>query len=305
MTTEKTLAVLLSTYNGAKYLAEFLESLKKQTYKNFILFVRDDGSVDNSLAIVNAYSKLFDIIILPSYEQLGPAKSFMTLLEYAGDTFDYYSFADQDDYWNETKIERAVSHIITFKEKPVLYCSAQEYVNENLEHIKYSLKPKFIGLNNALVENIAVGCTIVINKPARTLVLGALPESYIMHDWWMYLLMSAFGQVIYDQHPTIKYRQHNNNTIGVATNICQEYYRKLERFINRDKGVFTIFLQATHFKLCFNSHLTQEQVKLLDFLLRGKINFIKRITLSFFSPFIRQKRVDRFILRILFLINRY
>lgn len=302
---EKTSVVLLATYNGGKYIRDFLDSLVAQTYTDFKLLVRDDGSKDDTLEILRSYSHKIDIAFIDENIRLGPAKSFLALLEQVGDDFDFYFFADQDDFWNESKMERAVDQLSLKGDEVAMYCSRLEYVDECLVHISYSNIPRVFRLENALVENVATGCTVALNRSARHLILEHPPSSVIMHDWWFYIACAALGTVIYDPTPTIKYRQHGNNAIGAATNIFQDVKRRLNRFIANDGGIFGLAAQTLEFKRCFFGLLSKNQQMLVDDIINGKKTFSKRLQLVFASKFIRQRRLDTLILRLLFLVGRF
>lgn len=297
--------VLLATYNGAAYLPDFLDSLIAQTTSDFKVIVRDDGSTDASLDIIRAYTSALSIEMLEASQRLGPARSFFELLKHAGDGFDCYFFADQDDYWNESKIAHAVDKLSSEKENISVYFSRLEYVDETLAHIGYSRIPRVIALENALVENIATGCTMALTGPARQLILKNSPSQFSMHDWWCYIVVVAFGNVIYDPFPSIKYRQHANNTIGIATNTFQRFGRKLRRFIRRDGGVYGSAKQAAEFKHCFSGLLNAEQLKLVNSMTDGKEHIANRILLVFASKFVRQSWAGSLILRVLFLMGRF
>lgn len=303
--TGHSVAILLATYNGSEYIREFLESLLAQTYTDFKLIVRDDGSTDDTLEIIRNYSSRIKIDFIATNARLGPAKSFFELITHANDDFDFYFFADQDDYWHKSKIERAVEKLSADKENVALYCSRLEYVDENLAHIKYSIIPRVVALENALVENIATGCTIALTRPARRLIVDYPPGRIIMHDWWFYMVNAAFGKVIYDRFPSIKYRQHSNNTIGAATNLFQDFNRRLNRFIKSDGGIFGLATQAMEFKRCFASMLTGKQLELVDSIIDAKAHIVKRLRLALFSRFIRQRWGDTLILKILFMAGRF
>lgn len=303
--TEHSVAILLATYNGSEYIREFLDSLIAQTYTDYKLIVRDDGSTDDTLEIIRSYLPGIDCEFIEANARLGPAKSFFELLTLINDDFDFYFFADQDDYWHKSKIERAVDKLSAEKENAALYCSRLEYVDENLVHIKYSIIPRVVALENALVENIATGCTIALTRPARRLIVGHPPSRIIMHDWWFYIVIVAFGKVIYDGFPSIKYRQHSNNTIGAATNIFQDFKRRLKRFIRSDGGIFGIATQTMEFKRCFSWLLAEKQLELLDSIIDAKAHIVKRLQLALNSRFIRQRWGDTLILRILFLAGRF
>jgi len=226
-------AVLLSTYNGERYLNEYLQSLNEQEWRDITLFVRDDGSSDKTLQILKKFqrTKNFTFLILPSDDHLGAAQSFFHLLDGAGDGFEYYAFSDQDDVWLPGKISRAVNKLKPIsKDVPALYCSRLEYVDEELNHLKWSTIPRRIGFGNAIVENIAAGCTIVINKSARSIILSCLPSKCLMHDWWCYLTVICFGQIVFDENSGIKYRLHGSNRIGAATTFADNISRRFKRF---------------------------------------------------------------------------
>jgi glycosyltransferase involved in cell wall biosynthesis len=304
-------AILLATYNGSKYIREFLDSLVAQTYTDFKLMVRDDGSTDETLEIIHSYVHKIKIAFIEANVRLGPANSFFELLMHTDNNFDFYFFADQDDYWQNSKIERAVDKLSAKKEQIALYCSRLEYVDDNLAHIKYSRIPKAIAFENALVENIAIGCTVALTQSARQLIIENPPCPVIMqnwwfyHDWWAYIVIVTFGTVIYDAFPSIKYRQHDNNSLGAATNIFQDLYRRIKRFIKNDSGIFGLATQAKEFKRCFSWMLKDNQLDLLENIIDGKDNIIKRFKLAFASRLIRQRYFDTFILRALFLIGRF
>jgi glycosyltransferase involved in cell wall biosynthesis len=301
------IAVLLATYNGEKYLPELLESLLNQSCKEIVLFVRDDGSTDRTLSIVADYSSRLDTVYINSTQRLGPAKSFIQLLLQSGEGFSCYMFADQDDYWHHDKIERAYAKLAELKnEEPVLYCAGLELVDSSLSHIGVLARPRVLSYNNALVENVAIGCTIAINEKARSLILSNLPKALIMHDWWLYIVISALGKVIYDDFTSIKYRQHPSNAVGAATGLINDLVRKTKRFFsNQVGGVFSISDQAEEFYQCYSHLLTSHYAELAQSLFIEKKTIIGRLHLALASNFIRQKYFDTIILRILFIFGRF
>jgi glycosyltransferase involved in cell wall biosynthesis len=298
--------ILLATYNGEKYLSEFFESLTNQSCKNFLLIVRDDESSDNTLNIISNYSNKLNITLLNSNIRLGAACNFIQLLIESGDEFDNYFFADQDDYWHPNKIERAQVNLAEYDNLPTMYCAGLELVDSDLSHISFTPLPRVIDLNNALVENIVTGCTIAINSKARHFVIDHLPRKFSMHDWWFYIVFSALGKIVYDDYVSLKYRQHSHNTIGSAKNIYQDLNKKLKRFFSKRKsGVFSIADQSKEFDRCYGRFLSIQQRKLVQDLIVEKASILGRVRLAFSSRFIRQKKVDTIILRILFLLGRF
>ncbi len=215
------ISILLSTYNGEKYLKAQLDSLFSQSYKNFKLIARDDGSSDKTLEILKSY----DIELLPSNENIGVKSSFETLLKYASENSDadYFMFCDQDDVWNQDKVKLTLQKMYEmeklYKNTPILVHTDLEVVDENLHTINPSfmklqnLHEKKNRLNNLLIQNTITGCTAMINRDLAKLCLP-MSSNAIVHDWWVGLVASYFGKIGYVDDSTIKYRQHTSNTIG-------------------------------------------------------------------------------------------
>ncbi len=203
--------ILLSTYNGEHFIAELLGSLLNQSYSNIALYIRDDGSTDGTVELVKSHSFNNKLIRFTAENNIGVISSFMQLLANSGEPGDLYAFCDQDDVWKCDKVSRAVEKIMAGAEPDrVLYCTRLEYVDEQLKPLGYSSIPRLVGFNNAVVENIATGCTVMFGETIRQLILKGRSGDMIMHDWWAYLVASAFGEIIYDDFPSIKYRQHAN-----------------------------------------------------------------------------------------------
>jgi len=299
-------AVLLSTYNGERYLSEFLESLARQTFRDFDLIVRDDGSTDDTASILHSYEHRISIRRVASSQRLGAARSFMQLLTEAGDTYDAYLFADQDDYWNPDKLALATKAMAACSGTIALYFSRLEVVSESLEHVKYSRVPRIACFDNVLVENVASGCTIAMNSRARAVVLKSPPTEVIMHDWWCHLVISAIGKIVYDETPTLKYRQHGANVVGASRGFMNEVVRRIQRFAERQStGVFGVSAQAAELLRCFRDDLSPIQVQLVEDLLRGKQALRHRLPLFWSRRYQRQRWTDTLILRVLFLLGRY
>lgn len=212
--------VMLSVYNGAAFLAEQLDSLAGQSLAQWTLSWRDDGSSDDSPAIMQRFaeSRLPGQVrrVPERLHHLGTGKSFFTLLAEPSDA-ELFAFCDQDDIWMPDKLERAANALSSVPaDQPTLYCSRQILVDVGLKRLGLSPRlrqePNF---RNALAQNIASGCTLVMNKAARAAVLAAPLPQGVLHDWWSYLIVTGVGgAVLFDPHPSILYRQHPNNVIG-------------------------------------------------------------------------------------------
>ena len=298
-------AILLATYNGATHLHEFLESLANQTVKDFVLYVRDDRSTDATLKIVETFANRLNIQLIPSTERLGAARSFFLLMQKAEASHDIFMFADQDDYWYEDKVERAAAALNPCVDMVALYCTRLEYVDADLKHLKYSPLPRVVSFENAIVQNIATGCTVAITGLARTAILVGQPKDYIMHDWWFYLYCSAFGRVLYDPTPSIKYRQHGGNVIGAATSFHDELWRRLRRFFSRNMSGYLLSTQIVAFVECHGRSLDSSKLNTLQRLIEAKHDFSKRIGLVIRPGVARQSGFDSALLRMLFLLGRY
>jgi glycosyltransferase involved in cell wall biosynthesis len=298
-------AILLATYNGGEYIQEFLESLCLQSHSDFCLYIRDDGSLDSTCQIAAGYTDRLEIRFLGAGERMGPAASFFRIMEQAHDSHDCYLFADQDDWWYEDKVERAVAALDSRQEEIALYCSRLEYVDDQLKHIGYSRIPKLLTVRNAAVENVATGCTVAVTRKTRREVLSANPRGFIMHDWWLYLFCASMGQVIYDPSPSIKYRQHGGNAIGAATNVLEDFRRRWRRFAKRDGGVHLLSHQAQAFLACYGERLPTQHKELLEGLISGKRSLWRRLLLAAWPPVARQSPGDTLVMRVLFLLGRY
>lgn len=230
-----TVQVLMSTYNGDKYLREQIESLINQVGVNVKIYVRDDGSTDGTINILEEYEKL-GVLTYYTGENLKPARSFMDLAYNAPDA-DYYAFCDQDDYWLPNKLIKAVEKIDDIKGAPALYFSKALLADENLKEIEHKGYPiKAYTFGEALIKNNATGCTMVFNKALCSIVKGYRPKFITMHDYWFYLICLAInGRVYYDTNSYIMYRQHGNNVVGGRRNVIKEYRNKFKMLINRDR----------------------------------------------------------------------
>jgi len=217
--------ILLSTYNGEKYLMQQIQSFFDQTYTNWRLIIRDDGSTDQTLVILNKLAENYkDKIILHRGKNIGTIKSYEWLLTQSD--AEYTMFSDHDDIWMDTKIEVTFLKMneleSKFTEIPLLVFTNLRVVNENLELVnesfwKYSkLDVKLCSDFNYLgVCNCVNACTIMINSKARSLCLP-FSDKTKMHDSWIALKVCKNGVIDYVDKPTILYRQHSENVFGAA-----------------------------------------------------------------------------------------
>lgn len=207
------ITILLSTYNGEKYLPSQLESFLGQSGVDWCLAWRDDGSEDNTVAVMQAFTRLAGperCVQSPSSgPHLGAAASFLLLLAENQDS-PYLAFADQDDFWLPEKLQRSLALLGPPDGKPALYCARQTLTDDDFSYPTPSMKfPGTPGFPASLAQNVATGNTVVMNDAAAKLVSAVPPPEASNHDWWSYILVSACGgRVVYDEIPSMLYRQH-------------------------------------------------------------------------------------------------
>lgn len=218
MAVMNTVAILVSTYNGQQYISEQLDSLLLQKGVSIVIIVRDDGSKDGTIQILEDYEKRYSDIKVIKDENRGVLYSFTELCKYALENVeaDYYAFCDQDDVWDSDKLSIAVSKIDKYpSNESNLYFSNARLVDKNLDYIRDLYEPGEIkiGKKMALVQIPTFGCTCVFNRHALIDFL-AIPNQKQGHDHWIYLVCTYLGNVYYDEDSHIDYRQHGNNASG-------------------------------------------------------------------------------------------
>lgn len=222
ITNEKSpqVAILLCTYNGQCYLADQLESFATQRYPNWSVWASDDGSTDDTRTILKTYRRKWSDgrVSLLSGPGKGHVANFLSLACREDIAADHYAFSDQDDIWEADKLERAIGWLQSVPDHvPALYCSRTRLIDENECEVGFSpLFRKPPGFANALVQNLGGGNTMVFNDAARCCIQAAGQHiDPVIHDWWVYLVVSGCGgEVYYDPHPSLRYRQHDANIVG-------------------------------------------------------------------------------------------
>lgn len=279
------IAILLATYNGEKYISEQIESILKQSYDNWDLYIHDDGSNDGTLEIIKKYQEKYPrkIYVLES-QKVGSAKNnFFYLMRNV--KAPYYMFCDQDDVWVSNKIELTIERMKDNekgkKNTPILIFSDLKVVDKNLKTIsskmsKYqNLNMYYTDIYHLMLQNIVTGCTCMINDRCKELALECKKvETVIMHDWWCGLIASYFGKIDYIDTPLILYRQHTNNSVG-AKNVRDVKYilYKVRDYTNVRKSIQSTQKQIACFEKTFD---TRDKI-LMEYSVLSEQKKLKRI----------------------------
>lgn len=292
--------VLMSTWQGERFVEEQLRSILDQLPAEGQIIVRDDGSTDGVVARIEALADARVTVVRGT--NLGFARSYLSLLDAVPDDADVIMLSDQDDVWLPGKIARAVSSLAPMGDRPALYCSRLQLVNEALRPLGLSPAwPRPPSFRNALTENIAVGCTCAVNRAGLLLARRTGDVRLVrFHDWWLYLVLSAFGEVIADPEPTILYRQHAGNAVGARSGWSR--YVAGARLLGERNWVHAMFGQIENFRRVHADSLAPEDRQILDrYFDARRPAAVARLLLI--PRRFRQKFSDEFLLRLLLLAN--
>ncbi len=250
--------VLLATYQGEHYLQEQIQSILNQSYSDLHIWVRDDGSSDQTESILRQMVEAYpnQISLIPAIQNLGAKGNFSELMKYA--KADYILFSDQDDRWLPDKVEWSLNVIKKMEKEyghqaPLLVHTDLKVVRADMSEISDSLwryahlNPHSTALNRILTQNIVTGCTMMVNRSLLNLA-WPIPSEAIMHDWWIALVASALGHIGCVNQPTILYRQHNANSLG-AEKYSLWYFlkRKIKRSSSHYSCLYRTYEQAQVF----------------------------------------------------------
>lgn len=211
--------VLLSTYNGEKYIKEQLDSIFSQDFDGIIkVLIRDDGSSDGTLDIIKQYPQYgTGELILDSAQNVGPQRSFLKLLKEVDAQYDYYFFSDQDDFWDDNKITVAVNSLKSI-DAPAIYCCNYRLTDSDLNVVSeraIKQRPNFTPIRSLLYNEIP-GCCMALNKKLMDKLKEIQIENVMMHDSMALLLAAYIGVVVYDEMPRICHRIHGANVVGTG-----------------------------------------------------------------------------------------
>ncbi len=231
-----TIDILLATYNSFPYLEEMIGSIHQQDFTDWHLLVRDGGSDDSTLDILEKYSSQYPerIILLPSSGRSDVRENFSRLL--LSSAAPYMMFCDHDDVWLANKISKTMTAMKRAEKQygsdsPLLVFTDMHVVNESLKNVSDScfdyqnIDPKQVGFNRLLLQNVPSGCTMMLNRALADICTPIPPEA-VMHDHWVSLTAAAFGKIVYLDERTLLYRQHESNIYGASEYGFRYFFRR-------------------------------------------------------------------------------
>lgn len=267
--------ILMATYNGEQFVGEQIESILSQSYKDWKLYIRDDGSKDNTLDVLSKYEREYSgkiIVIRDGKKGLGAKLNFAELLKYSKS--EYCMFCDQDDVWVSNKIELSIKKMKDTessygKDKPILIHTDLSVVDRHLNVMhksfwKYQkLDERYKRLNYLLVQNNITGCTMLLNRRLIDMSLD-ISSQCVMHDWWIGLIASGFGKIESINNQTILYRQHGNNEVGAHKYNSLQYFKTKAQNIEKiNKSINDGITQAKEFYKIYGDKLSESDKKIV------------------------------------------
>ncbi|MDM3282116.1 MULTISPECIES: glycosyltransferase family 2 protein [Citrobacter] len=301
-------AILVCTYNGEKYLKSQIDSIRAQTHNNWVIYISDDGSTDSTRKIIeDCISEIgAERCKLIEGPRKGFAWNFINGIKLIPKKYRYYAFCDQDDIWLNNKIEKSIAALSCIIEKiPAVYCSATLLVDENENYIGPSSKiTKPLSFKNSLIQCVAGGNTMLFNLPAKKLI-DRTPEDKIIpsHDWWIYILITACdGKFIYDPIPTLKYRQHYNNLVGENRTLSAKFKRVRILFngeFKKSVDANLILLNDMHEILSPENKITVQR-----FIFLRTENFLSRIKQTIKLRLYRQSNIESLLFAVALFLKR-
>jgi glycosyltransferase involved in cell wall biosynthesis len=304
---QPSVAILLSTYNGEAFLAAQLHSFLAQTHHAWTLHWRDDGSTDASVRLMRDFAAQAgeERCVFPKgggCRQI--TRSFLALLRSArAGPATYFAFSDQDDVWLPDKLGRGIAALETVPAgQPALYCAQRIVVDSALWRVGEPgplWRPP--GFPAALTQNIAPGCTMILNRAAADLVLASDPPDTVWHDWWCYVIVAAAaGRILADPAATVLYRQHANNHVGEP----RSWWRRGIAALRRGPGPFMRLLRQHVTTLQARPELlpasTRQQLSAIAGALNG--GRIARLKVLCLPGFVRQTWLETLVFRVWFLL---
>ncbi len=270
-----TVSVLLSTYNGHQYIRELVDSVLAQKGVYVKLQVRDDGSTDDTIKILESYND--PRISIRTGRNLKPALSFLTLLRECDDS-EYYAYCDQDDYWYPDKLITAIKDLKSIK-VPALFISTYDVCDEKLNKM-FTFDMKFdepLRLQDTLLYRAPSACNMVFSHALREQINKSTPEYVRMHDFWTLIVaLSHNYQIITRDVPLIKYRQHAGESVGITPTVMTRLKRLI---LSSSKGNNERWRQAKEAYDFYGEELPADKKDILKSVVEYRVSFRNRMKL--------------------------
>ncbi len=301
----------MSTYNGADYLQEQLQSLMAQSYANWILYWRDDSSSDSSVGIMSEFAAAVGdgrcVRVAEPEDRLRPTASFIAVLRAALPTMgaaDCVAFADRDDVWLADKLARGMRALAaTDSQVPALYCARLSVVDADLHRSSETrMSQRDCGFPASLTQNIATGCTVLLNRRVAALVAVSVVPEATLHDWWSYLLVSAAGgRILIDDAVVALYRQYGDNFVGIHSSQMRRAIAALRRGPSVFMDVLRQHVAALLAQLELICHANYAVLQQMQCALQGGLR--QRLKVVRLPGLRRQTALETILFRIWFLLG--
>lgn len=292
-------AVAISVYNGEEHLREQIDSILNQTIAPQVsLYVRDDGSHDGSVALLAEYERK-GLLTLIRGENVGVVRSFLSLIESIGTSFDYIALCDQDDVWRADKLERALAQLARQDASiPQLYCSEYVFCDADMhEQGPSHLNCIGVDFTKMLYENRTSGNTMVMNRALTAAVIRAGADGVYCHDWWIALVATALGNLTYDDFASLYYRRTGSNVSPTGSSALHLLRYRIRTFFEK-KQLSCVTKQLEKLYAVFGDEMSSaKRAELSLFLHAG------RFRKACYPKRLRQKVSEELTLRAFFLVG--
>lgn len=251
------MVICLATFNGEAFLGEQLESIINQEKVDIQILVGDDGSTDKTLDILNQYLDLGKIANVYQFERVGINNNFLNLLKYCED-YDFVAFSDQDDVWESNKLYE-LSNILGSEKPELSFCQRSIFDSARNIHTSNFPRKGRVGFQNALVENVVPGNTMMLNRKAVEAIIASNASFAKYYDSYIYLLISGIGEIKYLPAQLVNYRIHENNAVGLGEAGIANYKNSVNNYV----------LNAQLLESKYSDSLDGDKLKLLNKFLMG------------------------------------
>ena len=298
---EAKVCVLMSTYNGERFLSQQLKSIYAQQGVNVSILVRDDGSSDSTQDILKREAEAKRLEWYAG-ENVKPARSFMDLIDKAACRADLYAFSDQDDVWKNDKLLAAAAKIGN-ADCPAIYMCQTQLVDENLQPLSRVNVSPMLTFGEALIYQYASGCTMVFNESLRQIISSYKPHYIFMHDMWILCVAFAVGaKVVFDNKAYVMYRQHQSNVIGETASKCKNWEKRIRRIRRNERIRSRTVIELLN---GYGEIMTEDNLQLAQNIADYRTSWQSKLKLIFCPRLWSAKKSIGLTSRIAILLNRF